>query len=106
AVEKERAIKENELATEIELANRQEELVRQQSANRLLEVDQQVEERRRLAEVETAAEAARLAVYQDAPTRVLLALAAQQLAGKIEEIQQLNVSPELLTVFQSALRNG
>jgi hypothetical protein len=106
AVEKERAIKENELATEIELANRQEQLVRQQGANRLLEVDQQVEERRRLAEVDAQAEAARLAIYHDAPSRVLLALAAQQLAGKIEQIHQLNFSPELLTVLQDALRNG
>lgn len=38
AVEKERAIKENELATQIELARRQEELIRRQGANKLLEI--------------------------------------------------------------------
>jgi len=43
AVEKERAIKENELATEIELARRQEELIKREGANKLLEVQQQNE---------------------------------------------------------------
>jgi regulator of protease activity HflC (stomatin/prohibitin superfamily) len=40
AVEKERAIKENELATEVELARRQEELIRQQGANEMLSAQQ------------------------------------------------------------------
>jgi regulator of protease activity HflC (stomatin/prohibitin superfamily) len=39
AVEKERAIKENELGTEIELARRTEDLIRQQASNRQLEVE-------------------------------------------------------------------
>lgn len=43
AVEHERAIKENELATEIELARRQEELIRQQGANELLVIQQDAE---------------------------------------------------------------
>jgi regulator of protease activity HflC (stomatin/prohibitin superfamily) len=43
AVEKERAIKENELATEIELARRQEELIRQQGANEMLGARQEAE---------------------------------------------------------------
>ncbi len=46
AVEKERAIKENELATEIELARRQEELIRQEAANRLLSVREDAEAQR------------------------------------------------------------
>lgn len=46
AVEKERAIKENELATEIELARRQEQLIQQQGANRLREVRQEAEAER------------------------------------------------------------
>ena len=43
AVEKERAIKENELATEIELARRQEELIRQEGANQMLAIQQEAE---------------------------------------------------------------
>jgi regulator of protease activity HflC (stomatin/prohibitin superfamily) len=43
AVEKERAIKENELATQIELARRQEQLIRQQGANQLQEVQRAAE---------------------------------------------------------------
>ncbi len=43
AVEKERAIKENELATEIELARRQEQLIRQQGANQLEAIRQDAE---------------------------------------------------------------
>lgn len=39
AVEKERAIKENELSTEIELARRQEQLIQQQGANQLKAVE-------------------------------------------------------------------
>ncbi|WP_161499880.1 SPFH domain-containing protein [Rhodoferax sp. TS-BS-61-7] len=39
AVEKERAIKQNELSTEIELARRQDELIRQQGSNTLREVE-------------------------------------------------------------------
>lgn len=46
AVEKERAIKENELATEIELARRQKELVRQEGANQMLAIHQETERAR------------------------------------------------------------
>lgn len=52
AVEKERAIKENELATEIELARRQEELVRQEGANQMLAVRQDVERLKTASEAE------------------------------------------------------
>jgi regulator of protease activity HflC (stomatin/prohibitin superfamily) len=104
AVEKERAIKENEVATELELARRQEELVRQQGANRMLEVDRKVEARRRLAAVEAEADAGRVAVWQAAPPYVIFGLAAQQLAEKVEEIQQLNLSPDLVVALQRALR--
>src|SRR5258706_5800544 len=54
AAEKERAIKQNELATEIELATRQEELIRQQGANRLLAVQRDAEAERARTEAELA----------------------------------------------------
>ena len=59
AVEKERAIKENELATEIELARRQEDLIAQQSKNRLLNVEQEAAAEK--AKAEAAAERAAIA---------------------------------------------
>lgn len=43
AVEKERAIKENELSTEIELAHQQEKLIKQQGANQLLQIDSEAQ---------------------------------------------------------------
>ncbi|MBI3965041.1 MAG: band 7 protein [Chloroflexi bacterium] len=139
AVEKERQIKENELATEIELARRQEQLIRQQSANRLVEVEQSAEAerirleaelarqelaatayardvltratgdaevRRRLAEADAEAESRRVELWRNAPARVILGLAAQQAAGKIEKIQHLNLSPDLLgAALQQFLRD-
>lgn len=129
AVEKERAIKENELATEIELARRQDQLIRRQGANQLQTVVQEAEAertgaeaelaRRRLA-AETAAAEARLlaaaqaeakklvgaaeaeaeglraAAWRDAPAKVLYALALREVAGKIQAIHHLNVTPDML----------
>ena len=60
AVEKERAIKENELATEVELARRREDLIRREAANKLLQVrtDAEAEQARIEAEIaRTALEA-------------------------------------------------
>jgi len=139
AVEKERAIKENELATEVELAKRQEELIRQHGANALLDIQQQAEtekaklqaqvERDNLAMLaygeqtrvraegdaaakrinaaaEGEAEAQRVALYAGAPSSVALGLALQQLAGKIQTIQHLNLTPDLLGAsLQQLLRD-
>lgn len=52
AVEKERAIKENELATQIELVRRQEDLIKRQGANRVLDVRQSAEAEKAKAEAE------------------------------------------------------
>ena len=137
AVEKERAIKQNELATEVELARQQEQLIQSRGANRLLEVQHKAEAervtleaevarqavaaeayardtrmraagdadaRRQLGEAEAEAEARRVAIWQETPARVLLGLAAQQFAGKIESINHLNLSPDLLgATFQQFL---
>ncbi len=130
AVEKERAIKENELATEIELARRQEQLIRQQGANKLLAIREEAgaEKARVESEIERKAsqaaadakevvvrqegqslarkiffdaenlgEAGRLAIYKDASSKVVLGMAARELAGKLQTIQHLNITPDLLT---------
>jgi regulator of protease activity HflC (stomatin/prohibitin superfamily) len=107
AVEKERAIKENELSTLIQLAKQQDHLIRQESANSLLQIQNEAEVARERAKGEADAsrlrgealadsDARRVAVWEAASGRVLLGLALQEFAGKVQGIQHLNVSPDLL----------
>jgi regulator of protease activity HflC (stomatin/prohibitin superfamily) len=96
AVEKERAIKENELSTEIGLSRRTEELVRQRAANRQLEVESEASAERTLAEARAEGEARRVEVWKNAPNRVVMGLALQELARNIQQIQHLNLTPDLL----------
>lgn len=130
AVEKERAIKENELATEIELSRRQETLIRQQGANRVESVRQDAEAekakgeaeaqrrlvaaegraqettirseadgaaRKLLGEVDARNEGLRVAAWKELPPAVVLGLALRELAGKIQTIEHLNLTPDLLS---------
>lgn len=119
AVEKERAIAENELQNQIELARREENLVAQRGLNgrRSAEEEAAAGEIRTTAEVartrqldaaraegiqsvgaaEGAAETARLAAYQDTAEGVLLALAVRELAANLPNIDNLVLSPDLLT---------
>jgi len=64
AVEKERAIKQNELSTEIELARRQEDLIRQEGANRLQSIQQEAGAEK--ARIEAEVERRRIAVEAEA----------------------------------------
>ncbi|WP_345520714.1 SPFH domain-containing protein [Nocardioides conyzicola] len=118
AVERERAIGENELQTRIELARREEQLVTQRGANARREAEEaaaagtiatDAEARRaeRLAEANAAAtrvngqaegeaEAARLAAYKDLSETVLLGLAVKELAANLPHIQSLVLTPDLL----------
>lgn len=119
AVERERAIAENELDTRIELATREQQLVAQEGANARsraeeaaaaaliaarAEADRQgvlatadAEAVRLHGEAEGAAERARLAAFADIPTEVLQTLALRELAGHLPEIGQLTVTPDVLT---------
>lgn len=128
AVERERAIAENELATRIELAARQERLVVQEGANArakaeeaaaaaLVHTRSEAERRRMLAAAEAeattvqgeaagAAERARLAAYADVEQGTLLALALQQLAGSLPTIGQVTVTPDLVTGLLAGLGAG
>jgi len=47
----------------------------------------------------------RMAVYQELAPQLVMALAAQQLAGKLEriDIEHLNISPDLLTSMLTSL---
>jgi len=118
AVERERAIGENELQTQIELARREEQLVAQRGANARREAEEaaaagqiatEAEARRtqRLAEAqaeatrvtglaEGEAEAARLAAYRDLPEAILFGLAVKELATNLPSINSLVLTPDLV----------
>lgn len=118
AVEKERAIQENELQNQIELARREATLIEKRGENERTRAREQAQaahieaegeaERSTLAAqaraagirvVETAkaeAENERMKIYRDFPPQMLLGLAAQKLAGKLERIEHLSLTPDML----------
>ncbi|WP_029434264.1 SPFH domain-containing protein [Blastococcus sp. URHD0036] len=118
AVERERAISENELANQIELARREEELVGQRGVNARREAEQaaaaaevaseaRAHREQREAQVRADAErlagaaradatAAYLAAHADVAPDVLLALAAADLAKNLPQIESLVLTPDLL----------
>ncbi|WP_394843204.1 band 7 protein [Pendulispora brunnea] len=127
AVEKERAIQENELQNRIEIAKRNEQLIAQEGQNERRKATERTEAARISAEGEAersrilglaqadelravegakvALEKARIAVYESLAPQIVLALAAQQVAGKLERItiEHLNVSPDLLASMVTSL---
>ncbi|HVQ94605.1 MAG TPA: SPFH domain-containing protein [Mycobacteriales bacterium] len=125
AVERERAISENELQSQIELARREEQLVTQRGTNARRQAEEAAvatgietearaarDERlgaaranatRALGEAQAAAEAARVDAYRNVPEATLLGLAAQQLAGNLPQIGNLVLSPDLLTPLLARL---
>jgi hypothetical protein len=118
AVEEERAIGENELQSQIELARREEKLIEQRGHNegrraekeaqaRLIEQKAQAERggidakarADRITTVENAkvkTDRERMDIYRDLPTGVLMGLAARELAEKIKGIDHLNITPDLI----------
>lgn len=118
AVEKERAIQENELTNKVELARREEQLIEQRGQNARRSATERAEAQRieveaearqvavradaeagRIRAVQAAevdAERERMAIYRELPAETLLGLAARQLAGSLHSIEHLNISPELL----------
>ena len=125
AVERERAIAENELQSQIELARREEQLVAQRGANARrqaeeaagasrIETEAQAVREQRLAEArahgtravgeaKAAAEAALVAAYRDLPDGRLLGLAVKELAAHLPSIGNLTITPDLLSGLASAL---
>ena len=117
AVEKERAIQENELQNQIELARREEQLIQQRGQNARRDATERAEAAR--IESETKADAvrvagqanaestkaieevrlhihqARLDAYRTMPPAVVAAMAAQALAAKLQRIEHLNVAPDM-----------
>ncbi|MCF2525997.1 SPFH domain-containing protein [Yinghuangia soli] len=125
AVERERAIAENELQNQIELARREEQLVERKGLNERRRAEEAAaaariqseaqaerdrlsaataaENRRLLGAAEAEAHAAHVAAYAGASPAVLLALAAQELAERFPEIGTLNITPDLLSGALSRL---
>ena len=128
AVERERAISENELANQIELARREEELVGQRGVNARREAEHaaaaaelttesQARRDQRMAEAQAAAQrvlggasaeatAAELAAYADVRSDLLLALAARELAANLPRIESLVLTPDLLAPVLAKLGAG
>ncbi|GAA4840036.1 SPFH domain-containing protein [Luteimicrobium xylanilyticum] len=119
AVERERTISENELASRIELARRREDLVAQEGTNarreaeeaaaaaliearaaaerRDVEATARAQETRVVGEAEAAKDAAAMAVYADVDRGTLLALALRDAAGTLPKVDNLTITPDLLT---------
>lgn len=118
AVEKERAIQENALETQIELAKREELLIGQRGANARREATEKAEAERIAVEaaaararIEGEAEAegirrvegarveieqARIAAYEKLPSAVMMGMAAQELATKLHTIDHLTIGADAL----------
>jgi regulator of protease activity HflC (stomatin/prohibitin superfamily) len=118
AVERERTISENEMASQIELATRREHLVAQEGANARRQAEekaaaglidaQALAERqgistsaeanqiRLVGEAAAAREAATMEVYRDMEQATLLALALREAAGSLPNIGNLTITPDLL----------
>lgn len=118
AVDKERAISENELANEIELATRRADLIARQDANAKSEAEGAVvaaritaegdaeakilaaeAEAKRIRAVEQASvdmERARMEAIGQLDAGRLYALAAQELAGKLDKIDAVTITPDML----------
>jgi hypothetical protein len=125
AVQRERAIAENELQNKIELARREAELIDQKGVNARREAEEEVaasgiqitakangevmlararaQGTQALGEAKAAAEAAHVRAYQDLPPAIVLALAVQELAGQLPQIGTLVLSPDLLQPVLAAL---
>lgn len=128
AVERERAIAENELQNKIELAKREEHLLEQRGLNeqrratdeaaaerityeatatkRRLNATVEAETIQGLGAARAEAERARLAAFEGVDTAVLNAQALQALAANLPQIQNLTVTPDMLTDVLTKLTTG
>jgi len=129
AVEKERAIQENEIATQIELAKREATLIAQQGDNSKRKAQDTIEaakirvtgeaehtgiaaaaEAARIQAVEGArvdAEAQRMQIYSNLEPHVIMGLAAKELAKNLTHIDHLTLSPDALgPLLQSLMLAG
>ncbi|MBO6891715.1 MAG: hypothetical protein JJ866_07235 [Roseibium sp.] len=108
AVEKERAIAENELSTKIELETQRKELIAREDENARskaeamaaalkIDADAEAGRIRTIDQARADMEKERMAVYADLPPMVMFAMAAQEFAGKLQSIDNLTVTPDMLS---------
>jgi regulator of protease activity HflC (stomatin/prohibitin superfamily) len=125
AVNRERAIAENELQNQIELAIREEQLVTQRGQNQRRQAEEtaaaertaadakadrervlaasRADATRLIGDAEGDAETAKLGAYREIEPKILLGLAVRELAGGLPNIGTLNLTPDLLTTALAAL---
>ncbi|MFI0982115.1 SPFH domain-containing protein [Streptomyces sp. NPDC021093] len=128
AVERERAIAENELASRIELARREEQLVDQRGTNARREAEElaaadgvsaeaeaartvrlaraEAEAAREVGEARAQAQSAWLRVHGEVDPATLRALATTRLAENVPRIESLTLSPDVLTGLLAKLGGG
>ncbi|GGR19661.1 SPFH domain-containing protein [Streptomyces roseolus] len=128
AVERERAIAENELASKIELARQEERLVEQRGTNARREAEEsaaadavraeaeavrkvrlaraEAEAAREVGEARAAAQTAWLQAHAAADPAVLKALALTRAAEQLPRIEHLTLSPDVLTGLLAKLGGG
>jgi regulator of protease activity HflC (stomatin/prohibitin superfamily) len=116
AVEKERAIQENELQNKIELAKREQQLIEQKGENERRRITDETgaaqiaaegqarrtdllthskaSEIKAVEEARVTAERDRMLIYRDFPADRLMALAMQELAGKLKGIDHVTITPD------------
>ena len=116
AVEKERAIAENELGNQIELATRRQELIAREDANARSEAegqaaalkitaDAKAERIRVVDQARADMERAHLDAYADLAAPALLAIAAREFAGNLDRIDNLTITPDMLSGLAAQMRN-
>ncbi|MFC5803353.1 SPFH domain-containing protein [Streptomyces formicae] len=128
AVERERAIAENELASKIELARREEQLVEQKGTNARREAEEraaadavraeaeaartvrlagaEATAAREVGEARAAAQAAWLRVHGAVDPATLHALAVTRLAENLPRVDSITLSPDVLTGLLAKLGGG
>lgn len=117
AVEKERAIAENELSTKVELARRQAALIAQEDENGRRSAEAKAAAAAIVAEADArrirvtesaraAGEGERLALLRDVDPAVLQALTLRAFAEKLTRIDTLNVTPDLTASLGAMLRGA
>ncbi len=115
AVEKERAIAENELSTKVELSRRQAALIAQEDENARKVAEAKAQAGRITADAEAVrirvvenarnqAEGERLALLQGIEPAVLQVLTLRAFAEKLTRIDTLNVTPDLTAALGGMLR--
>ena len=114
AVEKERAIAENELATKVELARRQAALIEQEDENgrrqaesraaaKRIEAAADADRAREIGRANVENERAQLEAARTADPALHHALAARAFAERLNRVEHLNITPELAAALLGAL---